>query len=1064
VPKFQAIQAANEVLGDPASKQKYDNDRRKAGIFSAGPTFNPRQPAPGNPYSANSAYPPPPRRTGPPPGTYSRPQPASAGPGPPPSGAERFSNFPRPAPTARADGAQHRTDQYTAWSNINNTQRRQQNFNQPPPRNQPPPQQPQPQPRQRGPPPQPPPRQDPKMPNDPGARFYNAPRPEPEPLNRNQSAWQAYQNSMNAPKPGLNRTSSVKTPNRQGFNPNNLSGSDEKPSGSHHMHRNRSADFGRPQPTQPTVRVPPPPSGVPPSANPTTPRSPLSPKSQRPFADPTRPFSSRMADDQVPFSEGNRNRTPYSSYIHEKTDLGDGLRRSFSTRDTTKLGPDDAANQSRARSTSPLGRQRASESNANGSGQKKPFVMYSDSEESDADITQSPGEANPEPGEQHRPGTAPNAQTPFERPKKVPTAPSQSYSNRNGTPLSRPRTSDDIPPHSAQPDMEQRSSSNMYDDPLFPSTATSESANNANSSLTSTVRARRTWSKAGRWALPASINPFAKPTKTSIVESQQRSDPGPFVTAADPVFVRAREDERNAYLQFQSKLKNEYDHVPNCLDMDVFLKLASTARKGITCGRPILDVLLVELLEYFPSVGLDQNTFANRSGRTNSFTNIPHHHQTNGKARSAEEINMNFSNDEKFDGTFTSRPEDFAPPTGRKQPSPNGRTPRTPNFQPRSATMDDSTTSTYFEKPQRPFGSDGTPRETPLETAQGGYDSEEWSQRVKDPSFASWAQPQPQQPPRQGSPSKGGATPAARKASQGRRSGRSATGRAADGTPLPQPHVVDLTEEETSTAERADDANAFDDGDAMDIDDTPPTTRSANDAADASGPGKGPRVYSVPISSWRQQQEQIFGQASKPGAGSRPHRASTNDDTKFGASLDDLSKVEPFAKPASGSNGLNNLGDIGSQLPFKSEASRDLPTTSSLSQQHAKFPPVPAPPPEPTNLTKALWQGYVTDFGKYLVAFHLWNKKMLEHFATYELKSEQRLEGGTAWLEAVGETSGISGTQQGFGSYLTESLGVAKSREYWVVGCKKHQEGLNTFAQVKESVRAKAAKGLLPEV
>ena len=32
IPKFQAIQAANEVLSDLNSKLKYDTDRRKAGI------------------------------------------------------------------------------------------------------------------------------------------------------------------------------------------------------------------------------------------------------------------------------------------------------------------------------------------------------------------------------------------------------------------------------------------------------------------------------------------------------------------------------------------------------------------------------------------------------------------------------------------------------------------------------------------------------------------------------------------------------------------------------------------------------------------------------------------------------------------------------------------------------------------------------------------------------------------------------------------------------------------------------------------------------------------------
>ncbi|KAF2758503.1 hypothetical protein EJ05DRAFT_352945 [Pseudovirgaria hyperparasitica] len=72
VPKFQAIQAASEILLDPQQRAKYDADRRKQGrTYGGGPStasWAGAKPAPParNPYrDAPSNFPPPPRRTGP---------------------------------------------------------------------------------------------------------------------------------------------------------------------------------------------------------------------------------------------------------------------------------------------------------------------------------------------------------------------------------------------------------------------------------------------------------------------------------------------------------------------------------------------------------------------------------------------------------------------------------------------------------------------------------------------------------------------------------------------------------------------------------------------------------------------------------------------------------------------------------------------------------------------------------------------------------------------------------------------------------------------------------------
>jgi len=107
VPKFQAIQAAHEILGDPLQKAKYDLERAKLNRPRdvESPTFRKPPPPPRRTDSgyANGAYPQPssqpPRRDpstsryAPQSGTRSRPQAATS------AGADKFAQFARAAPT-----------------------------------------------------------------------------------------------------------------------------------------------------------------------------------------------------------------------------------------------------------------------------------------------------------------------------------------------------------------------------------------------------------------------------------------------------------------------------------------------------------------------------------------------------------------------------------------------------------------------------------------------------------------------------------------------------------------------------------------------------------------------------------------------------------------------------------------------------------------------------------------------------------------------------------------------------------------------------------------------------
>ncbi|GME52550.1 Heat shock protein DNAJ [Neofusicoccum parvum] len=196
VPRFQAIQAAHEILGDPGERQRYDLERRKRGGGGGTGTYTPRQPAPrGNPYQATSNFPPPPRRTGggraqpPPRPDYANPHAST--------GANRYANFPKPPPTQRKEyAAEQKANVFNAWQN---------------------------------------------MKTKPNAHAGQAESSH----QRAKSAWEFAQEQ----KPGVNRSQSTRMPKRGGFDPT-TPGADEPPAASTSSYFTTS-NYGRPVPPPP---------------------------------------------------------------------------------------------------------------------------------------------------------------------------------------------------------------------------------------------------------------------------------------------------------------------------------------------------------------------------------------------------------------------------------------------------------------------------------------------------------------------------------------------------------------------------------------------------------------------------------------------------------------------------------------------------------------------------------------------------------------------------------------------------------------------------------------------
>ncbi|KAG9671086.1 hypothetical protein KCU99_g7948, partial [Aureobasidium melanogenum] len=226
VPKFQAIQAAHEILHDPVSKTRYDTDRRKAGLGGGAftkPNVPPRSTGTNPMYQTTSNFPPPPRRTPNPTASW-RSTTSGA------SGADRFTNFPKPAPTSKKNPADP-ANVFNAWQNMKSQTSGA--APPPPPRTSP-----------KRPVPNPPPRRDTRFPTEEdiraGMNYREAPPKPATGFGGFRSAWAEY-NSAGGSKAGASTSSG--TPRKGGFDP--TSTGDERQAGStanYSSSRRRSAD------------------------------------------------------------------------------------------------------------------------------------------------------------------------------------------------------------------------------------------------------------------------------------------------------------------------------------------------------------------------------------------------------------------------------------------------------------------------------------------------------------------------------------------------------------------------------------------------------------------------------------------------------------------------------------------------------------------------------------------------------------------------------------------------------------------------------------------------------
>lgn len=914
--------------------------------------------------------------------------------------------------------------------------------------------------------PVPPPRAEPKFPTDEkiraGFNYREAPHStSADGAEERQSAWAAFQASRgNANSPGVKRSNTNKTPKKQGFDPN-MPGSDEGMApDSQYVHRHKSADFGRPG------------AAPPPPPRPSRPQSPMSPP-RRPHADPLRLFKARThtSEDDAPYSEGNRVRTPYSSFSGERTDFGGDMRRSNSTRDAHKLNPE--SNGSRARSTSPLGRSSSGKSGESQPAHSKPSFSVGGSSSTSSDSSEH--ESAGTPGQRRGPFAQPGktAVPPHVRPKIVPSPPSRRFngsSNPTSPPASGNGTNDG--------EMKQKSSSNMYVDPppfapqnppftleewasrIYGNTVVDNSAYSTNSAY----RLR----SVPKWAFPALVLPQRKSAKRKRVDELLSDLRSANCETTDTSSDQASNDDQKAYLCFRRCLELLYGSIPSTLDMNVFLMLASTARSGKLQGVDPLDDILADTLTIYPTVGIqpvkahiaDDHLHANRFSFPASpgmFSPTPISPSPNAKSRSEESINTKFSAD-GWSGTFSGSSEYFAPPQATsRRGSPSLRGGQRPAMRPATSSYGQTTgsaaqspTATSMPPPPPPFAAPQSSAfpDLPSAGSETKFSKDQWEQTFKD---GSWTfPPPPTMPP--SSPSKRG-RPASRKNSRAAHTKPPSSG---SGTAT-NPHVVDEEHDPTIDPRSADrnahlDQNAnLHEPDAMDIDNTPPATEHPHVQQTHADQSKEPRLVSVPPSAWRQSQQ--------PQASNGHHRTTSGGSSNgpLRANLNDLANVAPFTQSSNGS-GLQNLSSMSETLPFTSQAANTLPT-NPLKPQTLTTPVVPIPPKAPTRVSKQSWHQYAQNFGVYLSAFNSFNGAMLQHFQARDQQAAARMQKGMAWLEATGDPT-VGG---GFGSYAREVKEDERVREIWNMGCERHADAVKEFDEVRERVRRLAVAGSIAE-
>jgi hypothetical protein len=281
--------------------------------------------------------------------------------------------------------------------------------------------------------------------------------------------------------------------------------------------------------------------------------------------------------------------------------------------------------------------------------------------------------------------------------------------------------------------------------------------------------------------------------------------------------------------------------------------------------------------------------------------------------------------------------------------------------------------------------------------------------------------------------------------------------------PAPKPDSTDpkpgsLSEEKGARGASAEDPagsghKLSDDVDPMDIDDSFPS----------SIPSTPSEVYETAVPPQPVPKEKGHDLAADTSGLHPPHMVAP------GLKLDDLSNVAPL-RPSN--TGLGDLQDLNTTLPFESKASPTRPSQSmanGFAFSSLKALNLPKPPKHVIapleNVTQEAWTRYTKEMSAYMQEWHIFNKKMLDHFQARQAQLDMTLM--VNWMSALGDgpsaeeisrkvqenPSAGGSAKAGYAAYRQWSEEDMRVREWWNVACEKHRQAVIELGRVREMAK-----------
>lgn len=403
----------------------------------------------------------------------------------------------------------------------------------------------------------------------------------------------------------------------------------------------------------------------------------------------------------------------------------------------------------------------------------------------------------------------------------------------------------------------------------------------------------------------------------------------------------------------------------------------------------------------------------------NSFT-IPN--ETNGqpahppplRSHSSDTIDVNFSPSD-WHGKFTGKPEEhFEPPPRHTNVSRGRASPTKRPFSPLKQAYPAPST----ERSPIPNGDSHVPPVPPQPSHQETYSADKWAPYFK-PGTLNWPPP----PPPTGNAVQGASRK--RPITPSRRGSRNVFKRPAVPKPASvAPAVDDAGDDSASSNVGSVSGQSSGNSSAMDLDTstTPPGGKAAESEQHANSVTPRPPV------------------PPRPTGPSHPH---IQDDDQL--SLGNLKNVAPFAP---NQDGIIDLNDLATALPFDSKPSTKLPRTSSpIPPQQLSLPNPPKAPPVPDKLTQSSWNSYIAAMRAYMFEWNAYNTKMLNHFNERQTSAIEMMK-KPEWIGAVGEGTG----NWGYKKYMRGVEEDFRVREHWDVSWERHRECMARLGEVRDRV------------